>query len=89
MVRIVAFALITANIVNAVGNWVLIYGKWGAPAMGAVGSGWSTAIARLYMAAVLVIYLFPDGVMGFFHGAVAKLGARDAEARNGGEHAAS
>src|ERR1700737_247120 len=57
MVRIVAFALITANIVNAVGNWVLIYGKWGEPAMGAVGSGWSTAIARLYMAAVLIIYL--------------------------------
>src|ERR1700676_49515 len=50
MVRIVAFALITANIVNAVG-------KWGAPAMGAVGSGWSTALARLYMAAVLIIYL--------------------------------
>src|ERR1700722_5568936 len=57
MVRIVAFALITANIVNAVGNWVLIYGKWGAPSMGAVGSGWSTALARLYMAAVLIIYL--------------------------------
>jgi hypothetical protein len=57
MVRIVAFALITANIVNAVGNWVLIYGKWGAPAMGAVGSGWSTALARLYMAAVLIVYL--------------------------------
>ena len=57
MVRIVAFALITANIVNAVGNWILVYGHWGAPAMGAVGSGWSTAIARLYMAAVLVVYL--------------------------------
>ncbi|HEY8716494.1 MAG TPA: MATE family efflux transporter, partial [Candidatus Acidoferrum sp.] len=57
MVRIVAFALITANIINAVGNWVLIYGHWGASAMGAVGSGWSTTIARAYMAAVLVIYL--------------------------------
>ena len=57
MVRIVAFALITANIINAVGNWVLIYGKWGAPAMGAVGSGWSTALARLYMAGVLIGYL--------------------------------
>ena len=57
MVRIVAFALVSANIVNALGNWVLVYGKWGAPALGAVGSGWSTAIARLYMAAVLVGYL--------------------------------
>jgi MATE family multidrug resistance protein len=53
----VAFALITANIVNAFGNWLLIYGKWGAPKMGAIGSGWSTAIARSYMAAVLVGYL--------------------------------
>src|SRR6202140_5457089 len=57
MVKPVAFALVTANIINALGNWILIYGKWGAPAMGAVGSGWSTAIARLYMAAVLIIYL--------------------------------
>jgi MATE family multidrug resistance protein len=58
MVRPVAFALVTANIVNAVANWVLIYGKWGAPAMGTLGSGVSTAIARVYMAAVLVAYLF-------------------------------
>ena len=57
MVTPVAFALVSANIVNAVGNWILIYGKWGAPQMGAVGSGWSTAIARLYMAGVLVGYL--------------------------------
>src|SRR5713226_8956171 len=57
MVKPVAFALVSANIVNALGNWILVYGKWGAPAMGAVGSGWSTAIARLYMAAVLVGYL--------------------------------
>src|SRR5713101_7321873 len=57
LVRPVAFALITANIVNATGNWIFVYGKWGAPAMGVVGSGWSTAIARLYMAAVLVAYL--------------------------------
>jgi len=58
MVRPVAFALVTANIINAVFNWILIYGKWGAPAMGTVGSGWSTAIARVYMAAVLIAYLF-------------------------------
>src|ERR1700719_4202656 len=57
MVKPVAFALVTANLVNALGNWFLVYGKWGAPAMGAVGSGWSTAIARTYMAAVLVGYL--------------------------------
>src|SRR6267154_207868 len=57
MVRPVAFALVTANLINLLFNWVLIYGKWGAPAMGVVGSGWSTALARLYMAVVLVGYL--------------------------------
>jgi MATE family multidrug resistance protein len=57
MVKPVAFALITANIVNALGNWILVYGKLGVHAMGTVGSGWSTAIARLYMAVVLVGYL--------------------------------
>jgi len=57
MVRPIAFALVTSNIINAAGNWLLIYGKLGAPAMGAVGSGWSTAWARIYLAAVLVGYL--------------------------------
>jgi len=57
MVKPVAFALISPTIINALGNWVLIYGKWGFPAIGVVGSGWSTAVARLYMAVVLVGYL--------------------------------
>src|SRR2546427_7799753 len=57
MVRPIAFTLVTANIINAIGNWILIYGKLGAPAIGAVGSGWSTAWARTYLAAVLVGYL--------------------------------
>jgi MATE family multidrug resistance protein len=56
MVRPIAFALITANLINAGGNWILIYGKLGAPAMGAVGSGWSTAWARIYLSAILVGY---------------------------------
>jgi MATE family multidrug resistance protein len=57
MVRPIAFALVTANLINAGGNWILIYGRLGAPAMGPVGSGWSTAGARIYLAAVLVGYL--------------------------------
>ncbi len=57
MVKPIAFALISANLVNALGNWMLVYGKFGAPAMGTVGSGWSTAIARTYLAGFLVGYL--------------------------------
>ncbi len=55
LVKPVTFCLLTANLVNVLGNWVLMYGHWGAPAMGLEGSGWSTAIARVYMAAVLAI----------------------------------
>jgi len=53
-VRPVAFALITANLVNLAGNWILIYGHFGFPAMGVRGSALSTCAARIYMAAVLV-----------------------------------
>jgi multidrug resistance protein, MATE family len=52
----VMFSLISANIVNFVGNWSLIYGHLGFRAMGTVGSGWSTCIARVYMASVLMAY---------------------------------
>src|SRR6202161_808638 len=53
-VRPVTFALISANLVNWFGNWALIYGKLGLPAMGVRGSALSTVVARIYMAAVLV-----------------------------------
>ena len=53
----IMFALISANIVNLVGDWALIYGHLGLPAMGITGSGWATCVARIYMAAVLVVTL--------------------------------
>jgi multidrug resistance protein, MATE family len=55
LVRPVTFALISANIVNFGGNWILIYGHLGCPAFGVAGSGWSTCISRVYMAAVLFV----------------------------------
>lgn len=53
----VMFTLITANLVNVFGNWLLIYGNLGAPAMGTEGSGWATCVSRVYMAAVLAGYI--------------------------------
>jgi MATE family multidrug resistance protein len=55
VVHPVMFALISANIVNAFFNWVLIYGTLGFPAMGTDGSALATTAARVYMAAVLGI----------------------------------
>ena len=54
VVQPIIFALISANVVNLVGNWVLIYGHLGFGAMGITGSGWSTSIARIYMAFVML-----------------------------------
>jgi MATE family multidrug resistance protein len=49
----VMVALVTANLVNALGNWVLIWGHFGLPALGINGSAWATVGARVYMAAFL------------------------------------
>src|SRR6266446_4541378 len=53
----IMFALVSANIVNVVGDWVLIYGHLGFRAEGITGSGWSTCFARIYMVLVLAITL--------------------------------
>jgi MATE family multidrug resistance protein len=57
VVRPITFALISANAVNAFGDWILIYGHLGFRAMGITGSGWSTCISRVYMAGVLFVTL--------------------------------
>src|SRR5476649_245757 len=54
IVRPLTFVAISANLVNIVGDWALMYGHLGARARGLAGSGWSTSIARGYIAAVLL-----------------------------------
>jgi len=58
LVRPIAFALITANLINVLGNYVLVFGHFGFPMLGVVGSGIATAISRTYLAAVLIVFLF-------------------------------
>jgi len=48
----IMFALISANIVNLVGDWALILRTSRVPAMGITGSGWATCVALIYMAGV-------------------------------------
>ena len=56
LVKPAMFAGISANLINACGDWILIYGHCGFPKMGAEGSGWATTLARIYMALVVVGY---------------------------------
>lgn len=58
VVKPVMFALVSANLVNLIANWILVFGHWGAPAMGVEGAGWSTSLARIYLALFLAATIF-------------------------------
>jgi MATE family multidrug resistance protein len=49
VVRPAAVAIVLGNVANAAGNWILIYGHLGAPALGVRGSAYSTSICRTVM----------------------------------------
>src|SRR6201999_4161071 len=60
-VRPIAWALITATLINFVGDWLLIFGHtWGPihiPARGVTGAGLATSSSRWYLALFLVVAL--------------------------------
>jgi MATE family multidrug resistance protein len=70
----VMLALVSANLVNIFGNWILIYGRLGLPAMGTVGSSWATVVSRTYMVSVL-------GAAIFYYDHRHQTGLRDASPR--------
>jgi MATE family multidrug resistance protein len=53
VVRPIMGALILANLVNVLANWVLVYGRFGFPALGVVGAAYATVLSRLGMAVFL------------------------------------
>ena len=48
--------MIVGNIVNGLLAWALVWGTWGFPEMGAVGSAWATTVVRWMMGLGLVAY---------------------------------
>ncbi len=70
LVGAVTFALISANVINALANWALIFGHFGLPALGTKGSAVATLISRVYMAAVLLVAILHHDRrrhLGLFH----------------------
>lgn len=51
------FVMLGGVLLNVLLNWIFIYGHWGAPAMGLVGAGWATVMARFVIMLVLVAYV--------------------------------
>ena len=51
--------LLSGNLLNIIGNYVLIYGKFGFPEMGLLGAGYSTLFSRVFMLVMFVlVFLF-------------------------------
>lgn len=53
-VVLISVSLVTASVVNFVGDWAFLFGHLGLPAMGVAGSGWATSVVRVYMLLLLV-----------------------------------
>lgn len=47
-----------ANVLNILGNWLLIYGHWGLPELGLVGAGISTLVARVVCPVLIAVAFF-------------------------------
>ncbi len=54
--RVAMAITIISNVVNIFCNWLLIYGNWGFPEMGAAGAGLATLISRILMPVMLIGY---------------------------------
>jgi MATE family multidrug resistance protein len=57
LVRPIMVTVISANVVNALACVALVFGRFGAPALGPVGAGWATTGSRVYMLGCLVAYV--------------------------------
>lgn len=55
--------LMFGNLLNILGNWVLIYGKLGFPEMGLTGAGISTLVSRFLILIVFIVFIFKSKSM--------------------------
>jgi MATE family multidrug resistance protein len=56
----IVWTIVIGNVINAVLNWVLIFGHWGAKPMGVSGSAIATLIARWAMFLMLFVIAWKD-----------------------------
>lgn len=59
------YVSVVVNIINIIGNYTLIFGKFGMPALGVEGAAISTSMCRFVSAALLFIILFKKHIPSF------------------------
>lgn len=71
VVRPAAIAIIAGNLINVAGNWILIFGRWGAPALGPAGSAYATSLSRWAMLGYL-LFASRRSLAPYWHGFTAE-----------------
>jgi MATE family multidrug resistance protein len=61
------WSTILANLFNIAGNYVLIFGKLGAPALGVAGAAWATLLASLLQSLILLGWMLRPAMAQAFH----------------------
>lgn len=51
------WVMISANVLNILGNWILIFGNFGAPELGLNGAGISTIVSRYLASAAILLWI--------------------------------
>jgi MATE family multidrug resistance protein len=54
------WAMLAANALNLVLNWVFVFGHLGMPPLGAIGSSWATTLSRWALALFMVAFAWRD-----------------------------
>lgn len=78
--RLPMHIMIGGNVFNVIGNYILIYGKLGFPAMGATGAGVSTLLTRILMPVVFAGIFFYSRRYVLYRSAFRKSGFRSTSA---------
>lgn len=55
--KVAMYIMLMANIVNIIGNYLFIYGKFGCPSIGLNGAGVGSLLARIFMAVVFYLVM--------------------------------
>lgn len=63
LTRQAMYISVIANLLNVLGNYMLIYGKWGAPALGMNGAAVSTIWSRVIMAFMMAYFVFKSDIL--------------------------
>ena len=59
------YVSVVVNILNIIGNYTLIFGKFGMPALGVEGAAISTSVCRFVSVAILFVVLFKKHIPSF------------------------